>query len=163
MSGFVIAVLLTLALAGSVLWVMPSPREKRLAGMRRVALEQRMHVRLLDQTTATKLFPWVEDYRLLTLYEIANVHPAAKSSTPSAPIVIRLAGTEEMHELDREASKIDLLEGLGILEQFPEGSEAIVHYGQASALLWNEKGTDETVPLIANLLKEVQRRLSENT
>ena len=55
--GFVIAVLLTLAMAGSVLWVMPSAREKALSAMRQKALENGVRVRLLDEKTAARANP----------------------------------------------------------------------------------------------------------
>ena len=60
--GLVIAILLTLALAGSVLWVMPSPREKRLTALRADAMRRGLRVRLLDKGMGAKLFPWLDDY-----------------------------------------------------------------------------------------------------
>ena len=71
--GIVVAIFITLVVAGSILWVKPSRRDVRIAEVRRRAMSQGMRVRLLDEKLLRSMFPWLDNHRGLTLYENHNL------------------------------------------------------------------------------------------
>jgi hypothetical protein len=132
---FAIAVLITLAVLGSVLWVMPSRREKSLSKMRTRALQLGMKVRVLDQKLANQLFYWLENYRPYTLYECSIPGEARPNSHKAR--VIRLSRGFEEHELDRDDLK-QQLRLKGVFDGLPETVEALIISRSGLALLWKE-------------------------
>ncbi len=138
--GFAIAILLTLALAGSVLWVMPSPREKRLTALRNSAMRAGMRVRLLDKKLAESLFPWLQDHRGYVLYEL----PSHNRQYQAAGIrVVRLNEGEAVHELDQDEAVVSYVKQSVFLDDLPACAEAIVFYPQSVAVLWRESEGQE--------------------
>lgn len=136
--GLVVAILLTLALMGSVLWVMPSPREKRLTQLRNRALKAGLRVRLLDQKMASKLFPWLEDHRGYVMYEKQRRDQRVVAG--HGVKVLRLSENPDEHELDHDAERQSYLAEMKILEMLPECAESLVFYPASVALLWCESG-----------------------
>lgn len=136
--GFVIAILITLAMAGSVMWVMPSPREKRLTAMRSAAMASGLKVRLLEAKSAAALYPWLKDYRSFVSYELPFL--AGKSLKIKQPVVVRIALDEQAHELDHIEPLRVALEQQGVLSLFPDDAEALVIYSGGISLLWMEAG-----------------------
>ncbi len=147
--GIWIAVLLTLAMLGSVLWVMPSPREKRLTEMRKLAMSRGLKVRLLDKNLANKLFPWVTDPRGFVLYE--KYSRGGDKTVSNQVNVIRL-NNEDCHELDRDKKHEAYLEVHGLLSKAPASSEAIAFYSGCVAWLWREQGDVSSVEALADVL-----------
>ena len=139
--GFWIAILITLAMAGSVLWVMPSPREKSLTAMRNRALELGMQVRLLDQKLAKSLFYWLEDYRLFVLYECMLPTEARPKSAKAR--IVRLSIDAQAHELDANDPLKDSLVQAGVFSGLPETCEALVISRAGLAILWRERQADK--------------------
>lgn len=151
--GLVVAILITLAVMGSVMWVMPSPREKRIIAMRNKALSLSLKVRLLDQKMAKKFFPWCEDYRPFVLYE---KYFRSKVDSLTTPLVIRLSDGFVAHELD-EVHPIKLkLESRGVLSRLPESAEALLFYSGAVAILWKEKEGEEVLQGLSDCLNECE-------
>ena len=147
--GLAIAILLTLAMLGSVLWVMPSPREKQSTAMRQRAMSARIKVRLLDQSTANKLFPWLENYRGYVSYELPL--PIGQKWSLTKPVVMRL-DQSKLHELDRKNGVEGILEQLQSTVRFPDSAEALVFYSSCVGLLWREtEGMDGCEAAIACL------------
>ena len=135
--GIWIAVFITLAVFGSVMWVMPSPREKALTEMRSRALENGMKVRLLDQKLAKVLFYWLENYRPFTLYE----RPLPTKDRPAShkAIVVRLSEDKNAHELDARDELKEALSKAGVFDSLPDTCEALVISQGGLAILWIEK------------------------
>lgn len=148
--GFVVAILITLAVMGSVMWVMPSPREKRIIAMRNKALALGLKVRLLDQKLASKFFPWCEDYRQYVLYE---KYFSAKVAALTTPLVIRLSDGFIPHELDEKHPINQILDERGVIEVLPESVEALIFYSGAVGMLWTEKEGEEVLSGVAECLK----------
>ncbi|KZY72379.1 hypothetical protein A3740_20935, partial [Oleiphilus sp. HI0068] len=135
--GLWVALLITLAVFGSVLWVMPSPREKSLTAMRARALELGLKVRLLDEKLAKSLFYWIDNYRPYTLYECLLPREAKPSSHKAR--VIRLSVDHDAHELDARDELKEALEKEGVFEGLPETCEALVISQGGLAMLWREQ------------------------
>jgi len=136
--GFVIAILITLAMAGSVMWVMPSPREKRLSELRMRALKRGLKVRLLDKNMAAALYPWLDNYRPYVSYELP--FPAGKSIKLDRAVVVRMRVDANVHELDLlDPLRVNLVEQ-GMFELFPNTAEALVFYSGGVSVLWTELG-----------------------
>ncbi|MDX1451323.1 MAG: hypothetical protein R3183_02115 [Oleiphilaceae bacterium] len=152
--GMVIAVLLTLALAGSVLWVMPSPKERRITAMRNAALKNGLRVRLLDASMAKGYFSWLADHRGYVLYELPRLGGTASAGI--RPRVIRLRRPENEHELDRDAACEAYVAQRDLIKRLPTCSEALLFQPASVAVLWQEsKESDESVvEEIARVLKE---------
>ena len=134
--GLVIAIFITFAVLGSVLWVMPSQREKSLSKMRSRALELGLKVRVLDGKLAKQLFHWLENYRPYTLYECSIPSDARPASHKAR--VLRLSKDFEEHELDRDELKQQLKE-LGAFDGLPDTVEALVISRSGIAILWKEQ------------------------
>lgn len=155
--GFVVAILITLAVMGSVLWVMPSPREKRIIAMRQKAMSLGLKVRLLDQQLAGKLFPWCEDYRQFVLYEkyfqASKKNKSAKDKA-SQSVVLRLSKDFVPHELDQTHPLQEELKRRGVLDSLPDSAEALCVYSGSVAVLWTEKEGLEVLDGLAESLDE---------
>jgi len=147
--GFWIALFITLAVLGSVLWVMPSPREKAIIMMRGKALSLGIKVRLVDQNLALSWFPWLDNYRSYTLYEKLN--PTALKSGSHKARVLRLTVDPNAHELDAEDPIRQSLFSSGVFKGLPETVEALVITSGSVALLWREQQADN------KLTEEVER------
>lgn len=147
--GFAIAVVLTMALLGSVLWVMPSPREQRLSKMRQHAMSRGMKVRILEEKHIAKLYPWLKETRAYVTYEQAK---SGGSKWPiKKPVVVPLR-QESVHELDRQGELYAQLEQRADLAALPESAEALVFYSACVALLWREDDA-EGVDVVAKTLE----------
>jgi hypothetical protein len=143
-----IAVLITLAVLGSVMWVKPSPRERALTALRAKALSLGLRVRIVDARLAGALFCWLDNFRVYSLYE--KKLPVGLKPSSYKPVVIRLSEDPELHELDLDETHAfkDLLAAKGVFEGVPETSEALVISQSGIAFLWKEcqsepKSTEE--------------------
>ncbi len=134
--GFWLAILITLAVMGSVLWVMPSKREKSLTAMRSRALSLGMKVRLLDEKLASNLFYWIDNYRPYALYECMMPRDLKPSSHKAR--VVRLSVDENAHELDGIDELKAALDKRGVFEGLPEDCEALVISQGGIAFVWRE-------------------------
>jgi len=141
--GIWIALLMTLAVVGSVMWVMPSPREKAQTEMRQKAMGLGMKVRLLDQKLATTLFPWLDDFRGFTLYE--KYFSIGQQQSRSKFQVLRLSADENIHELDLDHPVRHYLEESGLARSLPLSAEALFLFADGAAVLWREKEGVEAV------------------
>ncbi len=148
--GFWVAILITLAVFGSVLWVMPSPREKALTQMRHKAMGLGLKVRLVDKTLAGKLFPWLESYHGYVMYE--KYHSIGKKASSSGTKIIRLSVDENAHELDLQEPVRQFLDQTDLIKSLPESSEAIALFSGGVALLWRERDEPEGVERIEKFL-----------
>lgn len=157
--GFIVAILITLAVMGSILWVMPSPREKRIIAMRQKAMSLGLKVRLLDQQLAGKFFPWCENHRQFVLYEryFQNENKDARQS-----IVVRLSEGYVPHELDEQPIK-HKLQALGLLDKLPKSTEALVFYTGAVSVLWTEKEGLEVIDDLAESLAGCAEAVQKNS
>lgn len=149
--GFAIAILLTLAMLGSVLWVMPSPREKRIEQFRRLAMSKGVRVRLLDSALAGKWVPWVEDFRGLVSYHMPC--KAGEKLPVSGITVIRLQEDEDMHELDRESALRRAFLATGLSENLPVCCEAVIFSPGDVAIVWPEQKTEEDLDKVLKALE----------
>lgn|GEM_PF-1155039 len=149
--GFVIAILITLAIMGSVLWVMPSPRDQAITKLRQQAMRKGMKVRLLDEHLRVKLFPWLADKRSYVLYEMPFALKG--KGQESRTCVLRLVGRDTIHELDRDIETHDYIEYHDLLGRVPKSTEAIAFYGGGVALLWRESVGENDIDLIESVLK----------
>jgi len=157
--GFWVAILITLAVFGSVMWVMPSPREKALTEMRRQAMGFGLKVRLVDQALAGKLYPWLEDYRGYVLYE--KYLPAGQKMSTNKAQVIRLSADDRAHEVDVQNPVKVSLQQAGLLNGLPESSEALTLFSGGISFLWKEKGGAEEVKRVEECLSECVLKLEE--
>jgi hypothetical protein len=135
-AGLIVALFITFAVSGSVLWVMPSQREKSLTNMRSRALELGLKVRVLDEKLAKQHFHWLENYRPYTLYECSMPTDARPSSHKAR--VLRLSRDYDEHELDRDELKQQLSDQ-GVFDNLPDTVEALVISRSGLAILWKEK------------------------
>ena len=152
--GLAIAILLTLAMLGSVLWVMPSPREKQLTAMRQKAMSSGMKVRLLNEKMAAKLYPWIDNYRGYVSYELPL--PGGSKWQISAPVVIPV-DQNALHELDRQGALANRITELGCFEDLPKTAEALVFYSGCVVLLWREdEGLEGVEKVLCTLKKSLE-------
>lgn len=146
--GFAIAVVLTMALLGSVLWVMPSPREQRLSKMRQQAMSSGLKVRILEEKHIAKLYPWLKETRAYVTYEQAK---SDGSKWPiKKPIVVPLK-QESVHELDRQSELYTSIAQGADLAALPPSAEALVFYSACVALLWRED-SEQGVETVTHIL-----------
>ena len=148
--GFWIAIFITLAVFGSVLWVMPSPREKALIQMRHKAMGLGLKVRLVDKAIAGKLFPWLESHHGYVMYE--KYHPIGKKALSSKTKIIRLSVDKNAHELDLEEPIRQFLDQANMIKDLPASSEAIALFSGGVALLWRERDEPDGVERIEECL-----------
>lgn len=146
--GFWIAILITLAVLGSVMWVMPSQREKALTEMRRTAMSLGLKVRLLDPKLAKKFFPWLDDYRGFTLYE--KYFSAGQQHARFQ--VVRLSIDENAHELDLDDPVKLYIDRSGLVNDLPSSVEALLLFAGGVAILWREDEGPEAVTQINECL-----------
>jgi len=157
--GFWVAILITLAVLGSVMWVMPSPREKALTKMRHQAMGLGLKVRLVDKSIAGKLYPWLEDYRGYVMYE--KYLPIGKKLSSNKAEVIRLSPDDNAHEIDiQNPIKLSLQEA-GLLGELPESSEALTLFSGGVAFLWKERGGCDGVERVEKCLTKCVLKLEE--
>ena len=156
---FWIAILITLAVLGSVLWVLPSPREKALTLMRHQAMGFGLKVRLVDSALAAKLFPWLQDYRGYVMYE--KYLPSTQKWCYSKTEVLRLSTDEYTHEIDvQNPTKLSLQEA-GLFDQLPESSEALIIFSGGIACLWKENIEKEGVERVNKCLVACVNKLEK--
>lgn len=134
--GIWIAVFITFAVLGSVLWIKPSPREKLLMEYRQLAMAKGLKVRMLDQKLATQLFPWIENYRPYVFYE-KNLPVSAKPSS-AKPIVVRVSDNPDAHEIDEVDPVRQAIQSRVGFEKLPDTAEAIVISASGISVLWRE-------------------------
>jgi hypothetical protein len=149
--GFAIAILLTLAMAGSVLWVMPTPREKRISAMRKRAMEMQVRVRLIDHSMASQLIDWVPNYRGYVSYELTS-QPGKETGVKGFKS-IRLSFDEGLHELDKLDPLRQVLEKEQLLAGWPKSSEALVFNPLGVMLVWREDGDEKDVQELIGRLR----------
>lgn len=147
--GLAIAILLTLAMLGSVMWVMPSPREKQLTAMRQKAMGQGIKVRLLDQKQAANLYPWVDNHRGFVTYELSL--PAGQKWPIKSAMVVPV-DQSALHELDRQHELTQAVSEQGCFDDLPDTAEAMVFYAGCVGLLWREDSGDEGVDKVYKAL-----------
>lgn len=143
---------------GSVLWVMPSPREKMLTEMRAEAMSLGLKVRLMDKALAAKLYPWIDDYRLYVLYE--KYLPTGKTLITGRAQVIRLSHDESAHEIDEENPLKRALLDKGLLNQLPESAEALTLFAGGVSFLWKERGGVGSVKSVYAFLSDSIKALT---
>ncbi len=147
--GIWIALFITFAVIGSVLWVKPSPREKNLGLMRAHAMSRGFKVRLLDMKLAAQLFPWLANYRPYVFYEKpvpANLKPKTYKAR-----VVRLSDDPLAHEVDQIDELKQLLAKKIGLNELPDTVEALVISASGLSLLWKEKNEMGDMTEIAQL------------
>jgi len=140
--GFLVASLITLAVLGSVMWVMPSIREKSLISMRNKALSLGIKVRLVDEKLSKALFPWLDNYRGYTLYE--KLLPPGKKSNSFKARVVRVSDDPNAHEIDAVDPLRQQLISHNLFESLPSTVEALVISASGIALLWREYQLDSS-------------------
>lgn len=155
--GFVIAILITLAVAGSILWVMPSKRDLRLTRMRQSALAHGLKVRLLDEKLAKKFFPWLENYREFVLYENYSL----KLPKGQELAVYRTTSDADVHELDKLRANYISAEALSEDAALPVSHEAVVVYPSGIGVLWREQGDAEEVDQLAESILRIEAWLKQ--
>lgn len=152
--GLAIAILLTLAMLGSVMWVMPSPREKQLTEMRQKAMGLGIKVKLLDQKQAANLYPWVDNHRGFVTYEL-SLPAGQKWPIKSAKVVP--VDQSALHELDREHGLTQIVTTQGCLDDLPDTAEAMVFYSGCVGLLWREDSGEEEVDKVYKALDTARK------
>jgi len=157
--GFWVAIFITLAVFGSVMWVMPSPREKALTKMRHQAMEFGLKVRLVDKALAGQLYPWLDDYRGYVMYE--KYLPIGKKLSSNKAEVIRLSFDDKAHEIDIQNPIKLSLQDAGLLDELPESSEALTFFSGGIAFLWRERGESDSVERIEKCLIGCVQKLEE--
>lgn len=150
-----IAIFITLVVAGSILWIKPSIRDKKLTSMRTKALSLGFKVRLLDMKLAAQLFPWLENYRSYVFYEKSvPVHLKPKSHKAR---IIRLSEDIHAHEIDQiDPLKLLLADKIGY-DSLPESVEALVISASGISVLWSERNVNDDmqeIEMIDNFLNQ---------
>lgn len=146
-----IALLLTLAIAGSVLWVMPSPHEKKLDAFRKLAMAEGIRVRLLDTSMAARFIPWIKDHRGYVLYELSC--KSGRALPVKGYRVVRLSDDDSLHELDRQEPLRQNLLASGMFEVLPASCESLVVSAGGVSIVWQEKGEIEGVRQLSDILR----------
>ena len=149
--GLWIAIAVTLLVLGSVLWVMPSARDKMLTEVRQKALAHGTKVRLLDQKLASSLFPWLDDFRGYVLYEKYFAANPRQVKFPS--YAIRLSEHEPESEFDLPDPLKSCLDETALAKNLPASAEALAFFPRGVALLWRESGETEVVERIDRCLQ----------
>jgi hypothetical protein len=147
--GLWIAILITLAVFGSILWIKPSPRDRLLIEYRKMALSKGLKVRLLDAKLAEQLFPWIENYRQFVFYEKSlPIHAKLKSHKA---IVVRVTVDPNAHEIDAIDPVRQTFSNNPRFKDLPETLEAVVISASGISILWREsanKNLDDTNPIV---------------
>mgnify|MGYP003632237505 CR=1 FL=1 len=134
--GLWIAILITLAVMGSILWIKPSPRERLLIEYRKAALSKGFKVRLLDAKMSKQLFPWIENYRQFVFYE-KSLPVRAKPKSHKA-LVVRVSVDPNAHEIDAIDPIRQALAANLSFKELPQTVEAIVISVSGISILWRE-------------------------
>ena len=138
--GLWIAIFITLAVFGSILWIKPSSRERLLIEYRRLALTKGLKVRLLEAKLSAQLFPWIDNYRQFVFYE-KSLPSSAKPKSHKA-IVVRVSVDPNAHEIDGIDPIRESLSSIPSFASLPKTAEAIVISASGIALLWRECSID---------------------
>ncbi len=135
--GIAIAILLCLAACGSLLWMVPSQREKQLTSLRRLAMKHGLRVRLLDAGLMKNCFPWLRDHRGLALYELPkSLASSSRDSFPAWAIRLPLQPLSEFEEAANIRRQELIREHL---ERLPVSAEALLFHPAGVVLLWREQ------------------------
>jgi len=148
--GIWVVLFVTIGLFGSVMWVMPTPREKALTELRSSALGMGLKVRLLDQKLANALFSWLDDYRGYVLYE--KPLPLNHQIKSTKAKVLRLSDDPNAHEIDKLDPLLQKLRANGVLNDLPSTAEALVIASSGISFLWKEQRDVEDVSLLNECL-----------
>jgi len=153
--GLAIAILVTLAVAGSILWIKPSKRDLRITRIRRKAMSLGMRVRLLDDKYRQSTFPWLDDHRGYALYE--NHKLAGREGREM--FVVEVHAETPLHELDvlklgEAARNVHAFE-----DELPKEIRAVVIYPSGIGLLWNEQGDEAEVEELDQLMRRLDTQL----
>jgi hypothetical protein len=155
--GIWIAIFVTLAVFGSVLWIRPSPRDLLVIEYRRQALTKGLKVRLLDAKLAGQLFPWIDNYRQFIFYEKAL--PSSAKPKSHKAIVVRVGDDPYAHEIDEvDSIRLALLNSVDF-KALPNTAEAIVISASGISVLWREY--DDKSKSDSSLVDVIELFLSE--
>ncbi|MFT6906971.1 MAG: hypothetical protein ACJAS1_003644 [Oleiphilaceae bacterium] len=147
--GLWVAILISLAVFGSILWIKPSPRDRLLIECRKIALSKGLKVRLLDAKLAERLFPWIENYRQFVFYEKSlPIHAKPKSHKA---IVVRVTLDPNAHEIDAIDPIRQVFSKNPRFKDLPVTVEAVVISVSGISILWREcanKDLDHTNPIV---------------
>ena len=147
--GLWFAILITLVVFGSILWIKPSHRERLLIDYRKTAVSKGLKVRLLDAKLAEQLFPWIENYRQYAFYEKSL--PAFAKPKSHKAIVVRVTVDPNAHEIDAIDPVRQVLSNNPRFGSLPDTAEAIVISASGISILWRESSSnslDHTHPIV---------------
>lgn len=157
--GVIIAIIVALAMIGSVLWLKPSAAQRRQTALRLLARQLGLDVRLctLPQTRRARVRAELPQqgvvYRLLQFDR--------KAGKPFEYLLCRAdaqAAWESESEVEMPASvraEIDR-----ILAQLPADAVAFEIAAHGCGVYWRERGSEDTVRLLHHLLETMQRTLA---
>lgn len=160
--GLWVAIFITFAVLGSILWIKPSPRERVLIEYRNLALSKGIKVRILDAKLAEQLFPWIDNYRQFVFYE-KNLPISAKPNNHKA-IVVRVSDDPNAHEIDEiDQIRQAILASIGF-KDLPSSAEAIIISASGLSVLWREGSVEgKTVKEVVELIDGFLSKLIQNS
>lgn len=157
--GMLIAVFATLALLGSVMWLKPSPTQRRQEEFRALARQLGLDVRLapLPQTRRARVRQESPDpgvvYRLLR-FDIKA--PLARDY-----VLVRESADAPWEPQTDEALPAVLQQALdGVLAGLPRDSVAVELTAHGPGVYWRERGDVQTVRDLAGALEQLLQALS---
>lgn len=153
--GWVIAVVVISMVLAPLMWIMPTPTQKRQARMREAARQCGLQVRIgpLPQTRRDKVRRQPEE----TGVSYIRQHPRSRTQWPRW-IAWREVPEGESRLPERLApEQRQLLQD--ILEQLPADAVAVECNQQGLIVYWRERGDEATVRQLAQLLERMAQSI----
>lgn len=152
-----IVVLIVLALAGSVFWIMPSQQDRKKMGLRQVAMRSGLKVRFPDKGLKERLVRY-EDILLGTaMYE--RILPARqKSMVTGALFIVREDAEREWVFLEKNlqlALQAVSEQVVQALMKLPKNIGLVMLSPNGISVFWSERGEERDVELMLDIMDEV--------
>lgn len=141
--------------AGPIFWMMPTPRQKRLATWRAYAMKQGLSVRVVDIPQSRRMVVRQEEPKQGAYYQYTFAKPKNKDE-PFKYCYTRADIEPEWLDENVPAQASQLIE---LLAQYPLFVKAIDFHNGGIGFYWFEKGDRELIDKMAKDLAEIAEQL----
>ena len=166
--NWVIIVLLLLSIVGSMLWMMPSPRQLAQAILRQKAVRLGLQVQMTRLLFPRAIGEATPDEQTCIAYRLPRTRELKKGRKDTVPwhiFKLKSHATSGLPEgwcwskVEGYLDEAQLAVVADIVRQLPEDSFSLESTPVSASIYWWEKGTPESVELIHRLLT---RMIEEN-
>ncbi|OMH38729.1 hypothetical protein [Motiliproteus sp. MSK22-1] len=166
--NWVIIVLLLLSIVGSMLWMMPSPKQRVQAMLRQKAVRLGLQVQITRLLFPRALGESLPEERTCTAYRLPRTPAKTRGKKNTIPwhifkleshasVGLPSGWSWSKGEGHLNASQLEIIEK--IIAELPDDGFSLESTPLAASIYWRENGTPETVDHIYQLLN---RMIDEN-